>query len=55
MHSNNTESLAANLLEMKTLINSTISDARKKARFMYLDIKDYFLAIPIAYPEYMEV
>ena len=40
---------------MKILLNSTISDARKGARFMLADIKDYFLATPIKEPEYMRV
>ena len=46
---------AANLLETKVLINSTISDAHKGARFMCADIKDYFLASPMEDPEYMRV
>ena len=48
-------SLVANLLETKILINSTILDKDKGVRFMYADIKDYFLAIPMKYPEYMKV
>ena len=44
---------AADLLETKILINSTISDAKKGARFMCLDIKDHFLATPMDQPEYM--
>ena len=46
---------AADLLETKILLNSTISNARKGARFMSLDIKDHFLATPMADPEYMRV
>ena len=46
---------AANLLETKILLNSTISDANKGARFMSLDIKDHFLATPMRDPEYMRV
>ena len=46
---------AANLLETKLLINSTISDAAKGARFMTADIKDHFLATPMEKPEYMKV
>ena len=46
---------AANLLETSFLINSTISDANKGAKFMTDDIKDYFLATPIENPEYMKV
>ena len=34
---------AASLLESKLLINSTISDAYKGARFITIDLKDYFL------------
>ena len=34
---------AASLLETKLLLNSTISDASKGARFMTLDIKDFLL------------
>ena len=46
---------AADLLETKILINSTISDAKKGARFMCLDIKDHFLATPMEHPEFMKV
>ena len=48
-------SLVANLLETKVLLNSTISDTIKGARFMTDDIKDYFLATPMAKAEYMKV
>ena len=37
-----TASLAENLLNTKILLNSTISDSSKGARFMSLDIKDFF-------------
>ena len=33
---------AASILESKLLINSVISDAHKGARFLTLDIKDFF-------------
>ena len=46
---------AADLLETKILLNSTISDAKRGARFMCLDIKDHFLATPMQHPEYMRV
>ena len=46
---------AASLLETKILINSVISDAKKGARFMSLDLKDYFLATPMDKPKYMKV
>ena len=48
-------SLAANLMETKLLVNSTISDAKHGARFMSADIKDYFLATPMKECEYMKV
>lgn len=34
---------AASMLETKILINSTISDASKGAKFMSIDLKDFFL------------
>ena len=46
---------AANLLETKVLINSTILDAPKGARFLTADVKDFFLASPMLHPEYMKV
>ena len=52
---NNAGSLAADLLETKLLLNSAISDTRKGARFIYLDIKDHFLATPASEPKYMRV
>ena len=50
-----TGSQATSMLETKLLINSTISDDKKGARFMGADIKDYFLASPLKKPEYMKV
>ena len=50
-----TGSPAASLLESKLLFNSTISDAKKGARFMSLDLKDFFLATPMHRPEYMKI
>ena len=46
---------AANLVETKLLINSTISDAQKGARFMSANLKDFFLATPMNGEEYMKV
>ena len=46
---------AASLLETKLLINSVVSDASKGAKFMTLDIKDFFLATPMPTPEYMKI
>ena len=54
-YENDSGSPAANLLETKVLLNSTISDASKGAKFMTADIKDYFLATPMAIAEYMKV
>ena len=47
-YENDSGSPAANLLETKVLLDSIISDASKGAKFMTADIKDYFLATPMA-------
>ena len=46
---------AASLLEIKLLLNSTISDASKGVRFMTLDIKDFPLQALMERPEYMRI
>ncbi len=46
---------AASLLETKILINSTISDAHRGAKFLSCDLKDFFLATPMDRPEYMRI
>ena len=46
---------ATDLLETKILFNSIISDAKKGARFLSMDLKDMFLYTPMASPEYMNV
>lgn len=46
---------AASLLETKILLNSVISDAKKGARFMSLDLKDFFLMSPMPDAEYMKI
>ena len=46
---------AASFLEAKLIINSTISDSTKGARFFTADIKDFFLATPMKTAEYMKV
>jgi hypothetical protein len=46
---------AASLLETKLIINSTISDSRRGARFLSADLKDHFLASPMKQPEYMKI
>ena len=42
-----TASPTANLIDTKILLNSTISDASKGAKFMSVDIKDCFLMTPL--------
>ena len=46
---------ASTLIETKLLINSTISDSHKGARFLSTDLKDFFLNTPMERPEYMKV
>ena len=46
---------AATLLETKFLLNSTISDAHKGAKFFTLDITDFFLQSLMERPEYMRI
>jgi hypothetical protein len=46
---------AASLLETKLIINSTISDAHRGARFLCADLKDHFLATPMKDPEFMRI
>ena len=44
---------AANLLEAKIMFNSTIST--KNAKFLTIDIKDFFLSSKMAQPKYMRI
>ena len=37
------------------LFNSTISDARRGARFMSCDLKDFFLETPMSRADYMRI
>ena len=46
---------ATDLIETKLLLNSIISDSKKGARFMSLDLKDMFLMTPMETPEFMKV
>ena len=46
---------AATMLETKILLNSVISGAKDGARFMSVDLKDFFLATPMAKAEYMKI
>ena len=43
---------AVSLLESKLLLNSTISDAYKGARFITIDLKDYSLQLFLLKPEH---
>ena len=51
----NTASLAATLLETKLLLNCTIYQSAGGARFMTVDIKDFFLQTVMDQPEYMKI
>ena len=46
---------STNLLETKLILNRILSDSRKGARFISLDVKDHFLVIPMTDPEHMIV
>ena len=46
---------ATDLLEMRLLLNSVISDSRVGARFCSMDLKDMFLYTPMHLPEFMKV
>ena len=46
---------AASLLETKLLVNSVISEEKQGAKFMSTDLKDFFLASPMANPKYMKI
>ena len=46
---------AANLIEIKLLLNSVISQAHQGVRFMTLDLKDHFLASPMPNSAYMKI
>ena len=46
---------AASLLDTKLLLNSVISDAVRGARFMCIDIKDFFLQSILPEYEYMRI
>ena len=54
-HEVDTGSLASNFIETKILVNSAISDAHKGAKFLSYDLKDFFLALPMTHPKYMQV
>ena len=44
---------AVSLLNVKIHINSTISRAKHNARYMYIDIKNFYLGTPMKYFQYM--
>ena len=54
-YSEDAASPTTDLLETKIIINSTISDADRGAKFMTSDLKDYYLGSPMSKPEFMKV
>ena len=46
---------AASMIDTKLIINSTISDAHKNARFLSADLKDFFLGTLMHTAEYMKL
>ena len=52
-YAEDTGSPTTDLIETKILINSVISDSHKGARFLALDLKDFFLSSIMTEPEYM--
>ena len=55
VYAGDASSPAASLLEAKLLLNSVISDSHLGARFMSLDIKDFFLQTQLDEPELMRI
>ena len=51
----NASSPAASLLDTKIIVNSVISNADEGARFITLDLKDYFLQSDLPEAEYMKI
>ena len=46
---------AASVLDSKIHINSTISDAKNNARYLVMDITNFYLGTPMAYYQYMRI
>jgi hypothetical protein len=46
---------AVSMLNAKIHINSTISDAHRGARYMVVDIKNFYLGTPMSYYQYIRV
>jgi hypothetical protein len=46
---------AVSMLDAKLHINSTISDAKNGARYLGLDIKNFYLGTPMSYFQYIRV
>ena len=53
IYDNETAAPAANLLEAKLIFNSTISTSN--ARFLTMDIEDFFLSSTMPNPEYIRM
>ena len=49
-HENDAGSPASDLLETKIILNITISDSDKSARFISIDTKDHVLVTPMKIP-----
>ena len=43
------------ILDAKIDINSTISDAKRGARYMCMDVRNFYLGMPMAYYQYIQV
>ena len=50
-----TGSPTANMMQTKILVNSTILDSHLGARFIPVDLQNFFLVTPMAQKEYMRV
>jgi hypothetical protein len=54
-HPGDASSPAVSMLDAKLHINSTISDAKNGARYLGLDIKNFYLSTPMSYFQYIRV
>ena len=54
-YSGDTSSPSVSLMETKLMLNSVISDPHRGAKFLSIDIKDYFLQFFLSEPEYLRI
>mmetsp|Transcript_1689 Transcript_1689/g.2424 ORF Transcript_1689/g.2424 Transcript_1689/m.2424 type:complete len:185 (-) Transcript_1689:1101-1655(-) len=54
-YQDDTTSPAASIIDTKLLLNSVISDTKLGAKFLTLDVKDYFLQTILKTSEYMRI